>query len=60
MSIEESRYEMVLVIVCLLYAICSIPCMILCYYYYDKCMSSRDSVIDNQINIPIVEHANMV
>ena len=60
MSIEESQYEMVLVIVCLLYAICSIPCMILCYYYFDKCMSTRESVIDNQNNIPIVEHANMV
>lgn len=60
MSIEESQYEIVLVVVCLLYAICSIPCMILCYYYYDKCMSTRESVTNNQINIPIVEHANMV
>lgn len=60
MSIEESQYEMVLVVACLLYAICSIPCVILCYYYFDKCMNTNESVINNEINIPIVEHVNMV
>jgi hypothetical protein len=60
MSTSDFQYEIVLVIACLLYAICSIPCMLLCYYYWDKCITTRDSVIDNQINIPIVEHANMV
>ena len=59
MSIEESQYEMVLVIVCLLYALCSIPCMILCYYYWDMFIS-RENIINNQINIPHVDTANIV
>ena len=54
MSIEESQYEIVLVIACLLYAICSIPCMLLCYYYWDMFIS-RENITNNQINIPLVD-----
>ena len=59
MSIEESQYEMVLVIVCLLYALCSIPCMLLCYYYWDMFIS-RENIRNNQINLPLVDQVNIV
>jgi hypothetical protein len=59
MSIEESQYEIVLVIVCLLYALCSIPCMLLCYYYWDMFIS-REKITNNQINIPLVDQVNIV
>ena len=59
MSIEESQYEIVLVTACLLYAICSIPCMLLCYYYWEMFIS-RENITNNQMNITIVQHANIV
>lgn len=59
MSTSDFQYEIVLVIACLLYAICSIPCMLLCYYYWEMFIS-RENITNNQITIPIVEHANIV